>query len=169
MPNMKAAISKHNSQVKRNLETEPEPEPGCNCRAGEEQCPLDGKCLTEKVVYRATVNENSGSVNTYTGLTSQTFKARFYSHTNSFKYRDGDNSTTLSTHTWNLKDQNENFDINWEIIDKAQPFNPSTRKCRLCQQEKFYILFDSEGATLNKRSKLYSTCRHRLRDLLNNI
>ena len=88
MPNIKKCISKHNSQASRNEETEPQNAPGCNCRAGEEQCPLDGKCLTEKVVYRATVNEGSGTVNTYTGLTSQTFKARLYSHTNSFKYRD---------------------------------------------------------------------------------
>ena len=34
--------------------------------------------------------------------------------------------------------------------------------------EKFYILFRPEGATLNKRSELFSTCRHRLSQLLEN-
>ena len=42
-------------------------------------------------------------------------------------------------------------------------------KCRLCKREKYYILFEPDGATLNKRSELYNTCRHRLKDLLNNI
>ena len=169
MPNIKSSISKHNSKILRNTENELQPDPGCNCRAGEEQCPLEAKCLTDKVVYRATVTEDSGTVNTYTGLTSNTFKQRYYSHTNTFKYRDSDKSTTLSTHTWNLKDKNENYDISWEIVDRAPPYNPTTKKCRLCQREKYYIVFEPDGATLNKRSELYNTCRHRLKDLLNNI
>ena len=73
---------------------------------------------------------------------------------------------TLFKHIWDLKNQGKRYDLEWESIDRAGPFNPTTRKCRLCQIEKYYIL--PEGATLNKRQELYNTCRHRLKDLLTN-
>jgi hypothetical protein len=33
--------------------------------------------------------------------------------------------TTLSSHLWNLKDRNENFEVKWSIIDRAKEFNPT--------------------------------------------
>ena len=104
---------------------------------------------------------------TYTGLTRNTFKRRFSAHKYSFNHR-GENSTTLSMHLWKLKDENTDFTIKWNIIDRASEFNPTTRKCRLCDKEKYYIIFEPDGANLNLRSELFSTCRHRLRLLLNN-
>ena len=108
------------------------------------------------------------TVNTYTGLTRNTFKKRYNGHRYTFNHRDVPNSTTLSTHLWKLTDMNKNYDMKWNILDRAPDFNPVTRKCRLCLKEIFYIMFQPEGATLNKRSELFSTCRHRLRLLLNN-
>ena len=122
-------------------------------------------CLIDKVVYKSTLVEED----TYTGLTSSTFKQRHYGHKSSFNHRgDSDNSTTLSTHVWKLKDQKKAFNISWSIIDRANPFDPTTRKCRLCLKEKFHIIFQPSGATLNKRSELFSTCSHRLKQLLVN-
>ena len=169
MPNMKQAISKHNTKV-ANRENQNQIEPGCNCNGGVESCPLGGQCLTDKLVYKSTVNEEDSTVNTYTGLTCNTFKQRFYGHTYSFNHRvtDEKKTTTLSTHIWSLKDQGKNYDISWSIIDRAKEFDPTTRKCRLCLKEKYYIIFRPEGASLNKRSELFSTCRHRLRQLLAN-
>ena len=108
--------------------------------------------------------------NTYTGLTRNTFKKRFYGHTSSFNNRNTDEkkSTTLSTHVWKLKDEKKDFKIEWSVIDRANDFDPVTKKCRLCLKEKFYIMFQPEGASLNRRSELYSVCRHRLRELLEN-
>ena len=120
------------------------------------------------VVYKAEVTENNSVTSTYTGLTSNTFKQRYYGHRNSFKHRNSNHSTTLSSHLWNLKDANENFDVKWSIIDRAKEFNPDTRKCRLCIKEKYYIIFQPDGATLNDRSELFSTCRHRTKKLLSN-
>ena len=120
------------------------------------------------VIYKAEVIENNNTSNTYTGLTSNTFKERFYGHRHSFKKRDSNHSTTLSSHIWDLKDKNENYEINWSIIDRAKDFNPDTKKCRLCIKEKYYIIFQPEGASLNDRSELYSTCRHRKKKLLAN-
>ena len=122
----------------------------------------------DHVVYRPTNADENQNVNTYTGLSSNTFKKRFDSHTFSFRNR-GKNSTTLSTHVWDLSDKNKNYNIKWELIDRAPEFNPTNRKCRLCNKEKFHIIFQPEGATLNTRSELFSTCRHRKRLLLSKI
>ena len=122
----------------------------------------------ESVVYRATVIQDNSKVDTYTGLTCNKFKDRFYGHRSTFENRDHPNPTTLSTHVWDLKDNDQNFETKWEIVEKAKDFDPPTRKCRLCLKEKYYILYHPTGATLNERTELYSTCRHRLRLTLAN-
>ena len=168
MPNMKKAIARHNYQVLKKQEHEEEPAPGCNCNGRCGPCPLNGACLVDKLVYKATVIEDNQTVNTYTGLTSRTFKDRFYEHRSSFANRDHPNPTTLSTHVWDLKQKNKNFEVSWSVIDRANAFDPVTRKCRLCLKEKYHIIFQPTGATLNQRSELYSTCRHRLKQTLAN-
>ena len=165
---MKTNISRHNQKISKKQTQEPEPEPGCNCTGVCGPCPLDGGCLVNKVVYRATVEETNGKTSTYTGLTANRFKTRWYSHRSSFTNEDHQNHTTLSTHVWDLKQRDQNYEIKWSIVDRASDFNPTTRKCRLCLKEKFYIIFQPEGATLNRRSELFTTCRHRLRLTLAN-
>ena len=97
MPNFKAEISRHNKKVMKN-EEEPLPEPGCNCR--DNPCPLPTKnCKTDHVIYRATLTDENQNVNTYTGLSANTFKKRYDGHKFSFKKRE-ENSTTLSTHIY---------------------------------------------------------------------
>ena len=140
----------------------------CNCSGRLGPCPLDGSCLKKSIIYKAQVTDENSNVETYTGLTSTTFKKRFYKHNDSFNKRDLEHSTTLSTHIWKLKDQGINYDIKWSIIGHASPYNPTTGKCRLCIKEKFNIIFKPEGASLNKRSELFSTCRHRKQKLLIN-
>ena len=163
MPNMKREIAKHNFKVQR--EKEPETEPECNCTGRCGPCPLGGGCLINNVVYRAKVVQTDQTENTYTGLTSQYFKDRWYGHRSTFDKKDHDKHTTLSTHVWDLKDQNKNFEISWNIVDRASSFDPATRKCRLCLKEKYYILYHPTGASLNERYELFSTCRHRLQKL----
>ena len=164
MPNFKSAISKHNQKLLKEEQaknTQAPPSPGCNCNPG--PCPLaTNNCQVHHVIYQATVKDEDKAINTYTGLTRNTFKKRHTAHNFSFNNR-GKNSTTLSTHLWNLKDDNKNFEISWKIIDRAQEFNPVKRKCRLCIKEKYYIIFQPDGATLNTRSELFTTCRHRKR------
>ena len=167
MPNMKKAIAGHNFQVQKGEEEEAH-QYGCNCTGRCGPCPLDGGCLVDSVVYRAKVADNNGVENTYTGLTSNTFKDRFYGHRSTFQNKDHPNPTTLSTHVWDLKDKNVDFNISWNIIDRGKDFNPTTKKCRLCLKEKYYIIFHPDGATLNERSELFSTCRHRLKLTLAN-
>ena len=141
---------------------------GSNCTGAMGECPLNGNCLIKGVVYRAEVNTENETF-TYTGLTNRTFKERFYKHRRSFKEQIPEESTTLSRKVWGLKNSNEDFNIQWRIIDRGRPYNPKTRKCNLCTKEKFYIMFDPDGANLNQRSELFSTCRHRTQDLLCNL
>ena len=67
MPNMKSIMS-HNKTVLSNYTSTPATEhvKECNCRK-KEQCPLDGQCLTNNIVYQATVTTNT-TTETYVGL-----------------------------------------------------------------------------------------------------
>ena len=108
-------------------------------------------CTITKFIWCISIlTFTNSNCSTYTGLTSNTFKQRYYGHRHSFKYRVSDHSTTLSSHIWDLRDENENYEIQWSIIDRAPDFNPITRKCRLCIKEKYYIIFQPEGASLNQ-------------------
>ena len=79
MPNMAQALSRHNSKILNEDTQQPQPTLACNCRGGQSNCPVGGKCRTESVVYRATVKETvSGKTETYTGQTGREFKDRWY-------------------------------------------------------------------------------------------
>ena len=114
------------------------------------------------VIYRAEVKEDSQSTTTYTGLTCNTFKRRFYTHRQSFNKRTLEHSTTLSSHIWNMKGKKMKMKVNWSIVDRAREFNPVNRKRRLCLKEKYYIIFQPEGAKLNESSELFSTQKKKL-------
>ena len=166
MPNMGQVINNHNTQI--SAKTQIQPAPGCICRGGPTSYPVNGACQTQEVVYQATVTrEDNGKNETYTGLTARSFKDRFYEHTQDMnnKSRTG---TSLSNYIWNLKEKNINHQISWKILSKRKSYNPATKKCTLCLREKYLIIFNPEGASLNSRSELYSTCRHRKKLLLEN-
>ena len=160
------ALSKHNSKVKQQQNLKPQPV--CNCRGGPTVCPVDGVCQTVGVVYQATVvRTDTNMAETYTCLTARRFKDRYYEH--GADMRDNRrNGTRLSHYTWKLKQSNTPYQLKWKILAKCPPFNPTTRSCKLCLKEKFLIMFKPEGASLNDRSEIFATCRHRLKPLLGN-
>ena len=127
-------------------------------------CPLDEKCLSENVVYEATVTQDDQTKNCYTGLCSTTFKKRLGIHKHSFVSKD--NQTSLSKFIWKLKSKNVGYDITWKLLDQAEPFSPISGKCALCIKEKFYIMFRPTSADLNSRSEIFSNCRHKSLKLL---
>ena len=75
----------------------------------------------------------------------------------------------LSAHTWDLKDKGIDYDIEWKLLDRAPTYNPTTKKCRLCLKEKFYIMYRKDNSSLNKRSEVFNTCRNRTQGLLTNV
>ena len=141
----------------------------CNCTRGK-TCPVNGQCLKGPVLYRAcVVSNNNNNTEYYTGITGNNFKQRVNKHNSDFRNINQKHSTTLSKHIWDLKDSNTDYTLSWEIVEESQIYNHTTRKCRLCNREKWHIMFRPENATLNDRSEFFSTCRHRLKNLLSNV
>ena len=161
-PNMSAAISARNAKL---LADPPAPNlKTCSCTKGKE-CPLEKKCLSKNIIYKANIIQENGKTETYTGLTSTTFKARLGTHKTSFK-NPNVNQTSLSNHIKKLAKKNIAHTIKWDILSSAKPFSPVSGICSLCTKEKFYITFKPGVATLNKKSEMYSNCRHKKRVLL---
>ena len=155
----------------------------CNCRQ-KDSCPLEGKCLSDNLVYQATVttipppqnptlpdappSQNLPETHTYIGLTSNTFKTRIANHKKSFNHRRYGKETTLSQKIWELKDAGQDYDIKWKMVERSQPFSPITGVCALCTLEKWYILFHPELASINKRNEINNHCFHKVPQLLDN-
>ena len=168
MPNIKSIISMHNrSKASKSIPAETNKEQRlCNCQSNRE-CPLDKKCQTNGVVYQAVVTrQDNMEVETYIGLTENSFKSRYAGHLSSFKDKKRKNATALSEHIWKLKEQNVQYSIKWKIISKAKPYSTSNKLCNLCTEEKYFIIYKPDMSSLNKRNELMSACRHRKKHLL---
>ena len=115
------------------------------------------------VIYQGTVITPSdhNKVETYTGLTGGPFKTRYNAHMSSFRNLKKKTETTLSHYIWDLKQNNMDFTVTWKILERGRGYNQTSKSCRLCLLEKHHIIFDIGGATLNRRSELFSHCRHR--------
>ena len=129
-------------------------------------CPMEGKCLTNNIVYQAVVATPTGEKESYIGLTSNTFKQRWQQHKSSFNIKSKRNETTLSQYIWKLKDKEVDYKLTWKIVGKANPFSPVSEKCNLCLKEKFFIIFRPEMCSLNTRNELATHCRHKRKRLL---
>ena len=118
MPNVERIIKNTTTdcEMKRMNQRREEDRKDCNCR-NKQDCPMDGNCLTESVVYQAVVKNNrSDNTKTYIGLTEGTFKQRFYGHTSSFKHEKQEKSTGLSKYIWQRKRANEKYSIEWSVL-----------------------------------------------------
>ena len=169
MPNIKQAISAHNSSVTKKSTPQQHQDKTCNCR-NKASCPVDGNCLTEGIIYQAIVTRtDNNSKETYIGLTENSFKTRFNGHNSTFRNESRRNATTLSQHIWKMKDNNISYTLNWKIIAKGKPYSTSSKSCNLCNKEKFFIICRPQMATLNARSELVGDCKHRRKHLLCSI
>ena len=82
MKNMDSIISGHN----HNILNPKQRSFGCNCRK-KDSCPLNGECLTPKVIYHADVtNEANNDQKFYFGLAETTFKERYNNHKRDVKH-----------------------------------------------------------------------------------
>ena len=155
---MCSIIKNHNNKIlKKNVIQEPE-QKKCNCRITD-QCPLNGKCLTTCLVYKADVITDDDQ-RQYTGLTEETFKQWYYNHQLSLRDRKYSNSTELSKYAWKLKESNKVHNINWSIHRRAAVYTNKSKRCNLCLAEKLAITRTDKSESLNKKSELVSKCRH---------
>ena len=147
--NMNKILRKHNHKVLKDHQELMYPNPHqdlhCNCqRSRKAECPMPGRCAVTNVVYRATITRlDNNQVETQTGCTNN-FKKRYGQYLHSFKNRDA-NHTCLGKHIWEkLKSVNPPipYQISWDIVTRAAPFNTSTGYCDLCTEEKYRIMFE---------------------------
>ena len=123
---------------------------------------MKNECLTTNVIYQATVKRlDNQQIETYIGLTSRSFKERWTCHKTSFRLQSHQNETKLSVYIWSLKHQGVDFELSWRIVAKTSAYSPATKKCWLCIKEKFFILYEPNQASLNKRHEFFTPCLHK--------
>ena len=78
--------------------------------------------------------------------------------------------TSLSKCIWEMKDKhNETPTLKWSVIKSLPAYSNISKKCALCLQEKFEIInYEKQSELLNKRSEMFSKCRHDNKFLLAN-
>ena len=119
------------------------------------QCNIDG------AIYEAKVKTSDGRVESYVGL-AKNFKKRYSKHKATLNDRGADGQTTLSKYTWRKTDEGLDPKVSWKYLETNIPnFNPITGICQLCTREKFQIVLNPEVATLNSKTEMFSSCRHR--------
>ena len=146
------------NKSKKELET-------CNCRRGS-PCPLDGKCLTKDVLYKATCSAEGEADKEYIGISATEFKDRYNNYTASFRNEDYGQSTTLKSYYWKMVHKGKNPRVSFQILRVVPSFSPERGRCDLCTAEKLAILKADPKKTLNKRSEILATCRHKRKFIL---
>ena len=163
-PNVGRIIKSHNKKLSFNQKQQKP----CNCRK-KTDCPVQGDCRKTSVVYQCDVTTPNTPKKTYIGLTERELKARINEHNSTFKNKSQQNSTTLSTYIWELKENGLNPELKWSIIKQINSYNNITKTCKLCLYEKYAILnYPIQNDLLNERSELVSKCRHQNKFLLAN-
>ena len=158
MSNMAKIIKSHNAKILGKVDASSTSDKQCNCRK-KDLCPLIGVCLTNNVVYKATVTISPGDVRVYIGMTEHSLKTRFNNHKVSIKHRNHSHNTVPSKYIWDM-DSDTDFTIKWLIVTRAKSYRGNPSCCHLCLMEKLCILSADKSTLFNKRSELITKCRH---------
>lgn len=129
----------------------------CNC-LDKTQCPMQNKCLTESIIYRAEVISN-GITKHYIGSTINSFKKRFYQHTHSLKENTSASKTSLANYINLLRESKLDYIITWRILKKVKAYEPGDKHCMLCATECLEILKHRTSA-INYFSETLIRCKH---------
>ena len=158
MRNINVIINSHNTKIlfpKKSTEQRT-----CIC-LNKVNCPLEQKCLTTNIVYKAKVTSSNQNYQekVYFGLCETTFKKRSSNHKKSFHLKEYKNETEIL----GIKNSGHHPKVKWEIVKKCVPYSPQTKCCLLCLNEMLEIAAYKEQNLLNKRNEILSKCRHQLR------
>ena len=164
-PNMGSKISSHNKRILNSNSTEF----GCNYN-NRDECPLENKCLTPRIVCRADVTNNKTDVQKYYyGISDTPFEDRYENHKTSFRHRSHFTTSDLSKCYWKLIDNGVVPTVKFSIAKRVKG-NTFIIKCNLCLSEKAFIIRNLDDANmLNKRSEFISKYRHINKRLLNRV
>ena len=159
MPNVKSIINKHNKIV-LDFPTN-NSERTCNC-INTEKCPLQEKCLTNSIMYKASLTSNQETCQhkIYYSITETKFKQRYANYIKSFRHEKHQSDTELSNELWSNKNNNYTQNMIWEILLKHQTCNPNTKRCALCLNKKLKIAGYKGRNLLNKPSEIINKSRH---------
>ena len=168
MPNISSHIKAHNRKVLQKANPTGEtPGRTCNCH-DTDNCPLNGNCLQQAVVYRADVTPEQGEPMYYVGLTEPPFKGRWADHKSSFRNVQYKSKSKLSAFVWDLREKNINSVINWSLVlRKCATYRAGGEQCNFCFWEKYYII-KGDYHMINQKDELMGKCRHRDKFLLKN-
>ena len=164
--NMANVIKLHNKKAAMPNE---KPVAACSCR-NKEDCPLDGLCQTNDIIYKCVVSTKSTPEKVYLGTAEGDFKKRYYNHKKSFKNRLYECDTTLSKYIREIRDKyTEEITLKCSIVKRVPSYSNIMKRCMLCFQEKFKIIkFPRPDELLNKRSEVVSKFCHANKYLLCN-
>ena len=96
---MGSIITPHNKQVLNRLSSADTETSLSNC-SNNRDCPLEGKCRTKCVIYKASICTPNDKTMSYYGCCETDFKARYYNHKQSFKTSSKRHQTKLSRLVW---------------------------------------------------------------------
>ena len=165
--NMAARLNKHNRRILENKQGNEAS--GCNCQKSQKNnCPLNGECLAGPIVYKAIIGSNESEKKIYYGLAGNTFKQRFYGHKSSMTHRSKSDATELSKQYWNLKSKGQSPVIEWSIAARTHKYKSGATFCDVCTTEKMLIAYGDQNLMLNRRTEIFSKCRHRAKYKLKN-
>ena len=100
----------------------------CNC-IRKHQSPLNEKCLTNNVLYKANItpNEEMEKHNIYYSVSEIAFKLRYTKHKKTFNNIKYQTYTELSNKYWNIISANKTSNISWEILGTHKSYNQSSK------------------------------------------
>ena len=59
----------------------------------------------------------------------------------------------LSNHIWRLNELGLACDVYWKIIDEVKQLSPTSKSCKLCTLERYYLICRPDLCTLNKNKE----------------
>ena len=93
----------------------------------------------------------------YLGSWETIFKDRFRNHKKSFNNAKHKNETELSKERWEIKKHSGTPKVTWKIIRICRSYNPNSKRCLLCLNEKYEIATYKGDNLLNKRTQMIKT------------
>ena len=122
---MSSLISSHNKKLLNSPIGNIKP---CNCRKKDE-CPLNGQCLAQGIVYKCTASTSMNPDKPYLGRAEDDIKKRYNSHKNLFRQERYSKDTTLSKCIWEIKkDYNEMPTLKLSIVKSAPSYSNISKK-----------------------------------------
>ena len=118
--NVASIIKSHNKKL---INTSIKNTLSCNCRK-KHQCPLDGKCRAENIVYKCVASADGYPNKVYLGTGESDFKLRFYNHRMSFNNEGHSTDTTLTKYVSEIKKKLKIMpSLKWFIIKSVPAYS----------------------------------------------